>query len=118
MASSPQRIDSFRFGKIVVDGTVYTKDLILTPEGVRENWWRKEGHGLHPEDLDGVLDPLPDILIVGCGALGVLKVPEATREWIREQGIQIREARTGAACDLYNEIAGTARVVAGLHLTC
>ena len=50
MSESPPRIDSCRFGGITIDGEVYTRDVIIRPEGVTANWWRKDGHGLCPED--------------------------------------------------------------------
>ena len=128
VSESPPRIDSYRFGSITVDGEVYTRDVIIRPEGVIANWWRKDGHGLCPEDLKGALGPPsacgqalagePDCLVIGCGAGGGLSVPEETRRWIEGRGIELVELPTGAACEKYTELARTRRVVAGLHLTC
>jgi hypothetical protein len=119
MGRSPPRIESYRFGNITIDGTTYTRDVIIRPEGVLADWWRKEGHSLHPDDLEGALDPRPDVLVIGCGASGALKVPDETRRWITQQGIELVELPTGAAWWRYNELAMSgSRVVAGLHLTC
>ena len=118
MSRSPPRIEAYRFGSITVDGKTYTRDVIIRPEGVLADWWRKAGHSLCPEDLKGALDPKPDVLVIGCGASGVLGVPEDTRRWITEQGIELVELATRAACDRYNDLSRERRVVAGLHLTC
>ena len=128
----PPHIDSYRFGSVTVDGEVYTVDVIVRPEGVLADWWRKEGHGLHPEDLAGALDPSllrrsgrfgyegrkPHVLVIGCGASGVLRIPDETRRWITDRGIELVALRTADACRRYNELSGTSHVVAGLHLTC
>jgi len=39
-------IEHYSFGRIVIDGKEYTKDLIIYPDKIRANWWRKEGHKL------------------------------------------------------------------------
>jgi hypothetical protein len=116
--ASPPRIESYRFGSATIGGKTYTHDVIIRPEGVLADWWRKEGHSLCPKDLRDALDPKPDVLVVGCGASGALRVPRDTRRWIVEQGVELLELPTGEACDTYNSLAGTKRVVAGLHLTC
>jgi hypothetical protein len=118
MQPSPPRIEAYRFGRISIDGETYTRDLIISPDGIRTDWWRAEGHSLRPEDLGSVIDLDPEVLIIGCGADGMLKVPEATRGWIARRGIELIELPTREACDRYNELAAKSRVVAGLHLTC
>jgi len=114
----PPHIDSYSFGSVTIDGTSYDSDLIVCPDGVRPDWWRKEGHGLCPEDLSAVIEVGVELLIVGCGAYGVLKVPETTREWLEGKGIELVALPTGEACERYNELAAGRKVAAGLHLTC
>jgi len=111
-------IDLYSFGKITIDGKKYTKDVIILPDGVRPDWWRKNGHSLHPDDLKDVVTQIPEIFIMGCGAYGVLKVPDATREWIAQKGIEFESYSTKEACERYNELCLSRRVAAGLHLTC
>jgi hypothetical protein len=111
-------IDSYNFGRIVIDGKAYNADVIVTPDGVKADWWRKEGHSLCPEDLDEVLDPEIEVVIIGCGAYGALKVPEDTRRWLEEQGKDLVALPTQAACERYNELSGSGKVIAGLNLTC
>ena len=115
---SPPQIESCRFGSVTIDGETYTRDVIVRPEGVLAGWWREDGHSLCREDLVDALEPGPEVLVIGCGASGVLRVPDQTRRWIAEQGVELLELPTGAACERYNELARERRVVAGLHLTC
>lgn len=111
-------IDSYEFGKICVDGKVYTQDIIIYPDHVESNWWRKSGHSLSREDITGIIANKPDLLIIGTGAYGVMRVPEDVRRWIEAQGIAVRIEPTGKAVKLFNELSKEKRVVSALHLTC
>jgi hypothetical protein len=111
-------VDSYDFGEIVIDGEAYTTDVIITPGGVKADWWRREGHSLCPEDLEGVLGPDIEVVIIGCGAHGALRIPDSTRIWLDGQGVRLHALPTREACDRYNELAGSGKVIAGLHLTC
>lgn len=51
----PPHIDAYRFGEITIDGTTYRADVIVLPDRVVANCWRKEGHSLVVEDLAAVL---------------------------------------------------------------
>ena len=118
MSKTVPKIESYEFGRVVIDGKTYTADVIVTPDGVKEQWWRKEGHSLYPEDLECVLTAEIEVVIIGCGAYGVLKVPEDTRTWLAQKGIDLIALPTPAASKRYNEISESAKVIAGLHLTC
>ena len=69
-------IESYKFGEIVIDGTTYTSDVIIYPDNVNDKWWRKEGHLLQKDDLTDVIRYEPDIIIVGTGEPGLMKVPD------------------------------------------
>ncbi len=112
-------IDSYQFGKIVIDGTAYCSDLIVLADSVKPNWRRKRGHWLSVEDLACVIDARPSVLVVGCGAYGIMKVPEPTRQFLAEKNIELHIYNTHKAAQKFNELAQTAvNVAAALHLTC
>jgi hypothetical protein len=50
------RIEGYRPGRVVVDGVEHTRDVIVLPERVVTNWWRRDGHSLVIDDLEDVLD--------------------------------------------------------------
>jgi len=113
------RVDSYDFGRIVVDGKEYAADLIISPTGVVEGWWRKESHNLVPEDLLEVVAVHPMVLVVGTGADGIMKVPPATVAALEKRGIQVEIYATARAVARYNELARQGEsVAAALHLTC
>ena len=111
-------IDSYDFGRIVVDGKAYTSDVIISPEKVKDNWWRKEGHALHIEDIETVVEEKPEVLIVGTGNYGLLKVLQETKEYIESKGIELIVEPTEKACEIYNKVPKDKKAVAALHLTC
>ncbi len=113
------RIERCEFGRVVVDGKSYTADLIVFPERVREGWWRREGHMLHPEDLEEVWPYRPQVLVVGTGQMGRMRISPEVERRLEAEGIQLLALRTAAACQTFNQLLATGtRAVAALHLTC
>lgn len=112
-------IDSYRFGEILVNGRSFTSDLIIFADHVDDQWWREDGHIVGLQDLGEVLDSRPQVLVVGRGKLGALKVPPEIEDAIEDAGIQLVHARTEEAIEVYNRISSTGRnVVGAFHLTC
>lgn len=112
-------IDSYQFGKIVIDGINYSSDVIILGGAVQSNWWRKQGHLLSAEDVQDILAVKPSVLVVGCGASGLMEVPEKTRQVLQENGIRLEALDTYKAVKRFNELSQTgANVAAALHLTC
>ncbi len=112
------KIDDYSFGRIVISGKEYHADVIVFHDHVRSGWWRMEGHSLHREDLEQILAAKPHTLIVGCGAVGMLRVPGEIKDYLAGLGINLIASRTGAAVKDYNSRADDARVVGAFHLTC
>ncbi len=111
-------IESYEFGRIVIKGKRYATDVIIYPDHVEDGWWREEGHSLSPVDLWTVVQAEPEVLIVGTGYLGLLRVLPETAKYLREQGIRLIAERTTDAVRIYNQLWQSTRVVAALHLTC
>lgn len=113
------QIDSYQFGKIVIDGRVYGSDCLIVGDSVYANWWRKQGHILDPEDLHLVIEARPAILVVGCGSPGLMKVSDNTRQTLQQEGIELIALDTHKAVNTFNELTEKGEnVVAALHLTC
>ena len=112
-------IDSYQFGKIVIDGVSYSSDIIILGDSVQSDWWRKQGHSLSAEDLKTVIADKPSVLVVGCGASGLMKVPDETRQVLQEHDIQLEALDTYKAVKRFNELSQQGiNVAAALHLTC
>jgi len=111
------RVEEYRFGRIVVDGQEETADVIVLPDRVVRNWRRREGHSLVLEDLDGVVDELPERLVIGTGANGRLRPDPVTLELLRQRGIEVEALPTDEAVRRFQEL-DPAATAAALHLTC
>jgi len=114
-------IDSYNFGVIVINGKRYVSDVIVFPERVLAGWWRKEGHRLAIDDLKTVLKtkPKPEILVVGTGYYGFVKVMPEVEQRLTKKGINLVAQPTREACETFNQLLNKGkRVVAALHLTC
>ena len=117
-------IDSYDFGEVVVGGKKYTSDVIIYPDRVKDDWWRKESHQLCTEDLEDVLDKEPDVIVVGTGNPGMMRVLPETEKLIKSRGIRLFVQPTQEACQTYNQLSSSqsagsiGRVIALLHLTC
>jgi len=113
------KIDSYKFGTIVINGQEYTSDVIIYHDRVDDSWWRNEEHRLIPSDIPDVMNAQPDILIIGTGYAGVLKVPKEIAGHIASHGIEVMIEKTPRAVELYNSFLGTKKyAIAALHLTC
>ncbi len=114
-------IDSYEFGTIVINGKRYTSDVIVFPERVIDSWWRKEGHRLCVEDLKETLrsEPKPEVLVVGTGYYGLVKVSPEVENTLKSHGIELLAQPTREACQTFNKLLKSNRRVAGaFHLTC
>ena len=111
-------IDSYRFGEIVIDGQLYTSDVIIFPDRVDSSWWRVEGHRLSIEDLQDIIEAHPETLIIGTGDGGIMTIPDDTRAYLKERGVKLIAERTSDACQTFNRLFSGVKVIAALHLTC
>ena len=111
------RIDRYEFGRIVVNGNEHTRDLIILPDRVVDNWWRRDGHALVTDDLRDVLDDLPAHLVVGTGAHGQLRPDPGALEQLHKHGVTVEALPTDQAVRRYGEL-DPGRTAAALHLTC
>jgi len=111
-------IDDYRFGKIIINGQLYNKDLIIFSDRILPNWWREHGHSLTMADLNEVIAVKPQVLIIGTGMYGRIKIQDKILQNLESLNIEIIAVRTGKACQIYNQKQAESNVIAALHLTC
>lgn len=111
------RIAGYRFGRVTVDGREITRDVIVLPGRVVENWWRREGHELAWVDLEDVADDLPERLVVGTGADQRMRPDPAVLDRLKERGVEVECLQTDQAVTRFAEL-DPANTAAALHLTC
>jgi len=116
-------IDSVKFGEIVVEGKRYTHDIVIYPSGKierrkKELSKRKHGtsHKFDPDELKEYLKEDFDVLIVGTGIYGALKLLPEAKELVKDK--EVIEKPTPEAIKLFNELRKEKKVLGVFHITC
>ncbi|MCF7858153.1 MAG: MTH938/NDUFAF3 family protein [Candidatus Cloacimonetes bacterium] len=112
------KINSYSFGKIIIDDMIYNSDIIIFPDHIQQNWRRKKGHLLQVEDLEAILKIDSNTIIVGTGAYGLMKIHQEVLEEFKNRNINFVANKTGKAVEMYNKMYSHNNVSACLHLTC
>ena len=112
-------IEAYDFGFIVIEGRRYNHDVIVFPDRVQANWWRKEGHALYPEDLPFLAEEKPEVLVVGTGKYGQMQITATMEQWLAEHSLPWEADITERAVRRFNQLLESGRQVVGaFHLTC
>ena len=119
-------IEEYKFGSITINGKNYDYDLELRWTGEVLKWWRGESHVVDVKDVERALRQKPDIIVIGKGAMGIVKVTQECQDFIRKQGIELIIDRTEEVVKTFNiileeseEEEGKQEKLIGLfHLTC
>ena len=112
-------IDSYNFGKIIINGKIFTSDCIVSRDSINASWWRKSGHELSIEDIREIIEKeKPETIVVGKGKYGLMKILKETEDYLKEHGIEIHSGKTDEAVKIYNNVSKDKKVVGFFHLTC
>lgn len=111
-------INSYSFGNITIDGKNYRSDVIIFPDKINSKWWRKNGHLLSDEDIGEILKYKPEMLIIGTGASGLMKVDQKVKDKLNSLGIGFIIKNTAEAVEEYNKLEKKDKIICAFHLTC
>ncbi|RLJ00898.1 MAG: hypothetical protein DRP11_05295 [Candidatus Aenigmatarchaeota archaeon] len=114
------KVNSYSFGRIVVDGREYTNDVIISwNDIVNSRWWRKEGHNVCLEDVKEIFELKPEIVVFGTGYNGLMRVEKEVVEALKKKGVEVIEEKTEDAVARFNALVRNGRrAVLAAHLTC
>jgi hypothetical protein len=101
-----------------IGGKIYTSDLIVFPNRINSSWWRKTGHRLCLDDLSEVLEEKWEVLIVGTGYWGMMKVDKEVIDHANSTKCELIIEKTKKAVEKFNALAKEKKAVAAFHLTC
>jgi glucokinase len=112
-----------RFGEVVVGEKTFTRDVCITVDGNvkkrKKRLAREEYHTAHtlgPKELEKLCKGGPEILFVGTGESGSLKVSEEALRFLSQRSIQCKALPTPEVADAYNK--NNKRKAAVIHVTC
>jgi len=117
-------INSTKFGNIVIDNKKYNqvliiKDLIIERDYKKLKELFNTSHKIGDWEVKELLKQNPEIIIIGTGQNGAMKVEQALIDKIQEKGIKVITEITSQAIETYNEyVKENKRVNALIHTTC
>ena len=113
-------IDGYQFGRMTIGGKLDTTDLVILYTGiVMDNWIRKSGHFLEYDDIKHLITSEPEIIIIGTGVYGRMKVAKDLLSRFKGLDIEVEILSNEQALTVYNKkIRETQKVGACFHLTC
>ena len=111
-------IQSYSFGRMVIESQTYSSDLILFPDRIDDSWWRKSGHWVCLEDIEEILKEKPEVLVIGTGFYGLMKVEEEVKRLAQSRGIELVVNKTKNAVLSFNQIVSQKKTIGAFHLTC
>ena len=112
-------IDKFSFGTITVAGRPYTNDIKIIHGSVVPDWWRGNGHSVDVSDVHDILQDNPDVIVIGKGDPGYMRVADSLKGYADENDIELIEENTPVAIRTFNRLLKEGRKVdAGFHVGC
>jgi hypothetical protein len=112
-------ITEFSFGRIVVQGQTYTNDIKIVDGTPVPDWWRRSGHAVEINDVQDILDSKPEILVIGKGQPGYMRITDSLRKHLEKNNIKLIEEPTREAIRTFNRLFNEGdRVSAGFHVSC
>jgi hypothetical protein len=110
------KIESCYFGAIVIDGKRYSSDVIISSDGkVHE---KPSSHTFSKADLHEQLLRGPDVLIVGTGTAGLVRIDPGVEIAAKLAGVELIAKPTPEAVNEFNRRARKERTIAVIHITC
>ncbi len=106
-------------GGIVIDGQRYGRPVIVHPDGVDLNWpLRHKNRGLTGKIIQTWLERYaPEVLIIGLGAGGAdLKLSRKAIARLEASAVEWHVLPTKHACEQYQQLYQSKRVLAAMHL--
>jgi len=112
-------IDSTKFGEITIEGKTHYSDVFVYWDGEVEETRTFTRHLFSKEELNILLKKNPEVVIVGTGDSGFLKVSDDARAIAKEKDIELIELITSEAIRKFNELVESGKkVVAFMHVEC
>ncbi|MBW2179810.1 MAG: hypothetical protein JRG81_05490 [Deltaproteobacteria bacterium] len=112
-------IDKCSFGVMVINGKMYSSDLIIYPDGrVADHWRRQSGHRLSSDDIDSLIQSKPEVIVAGMGASGMMKPEPELGDLLQKNNITLIAEPNDRAIKTFNALLDSKKVSACFHLTC
>jgi len=112
-------ITEFSFGRIEVEGQIFNNDIKIVEGKLVPNWWRRSGHSVEIDDVQDILDSDSEILVIGRGQPGYMKITDDLRGLLEKNKIKLIEEPTREAIRTFNRLHKKDEPVSGgFHVGC
>lgn len=109
-------IQAFEYGRITIADKDYTKDVLISPGGDIGISKRENEHVVTMEDIKPLIKEKPEVLILGLGTIGMVKVRPDVKKKVSAQGIKLHAYKTEKAVELYRDLRSQKSTAALIHL--
>ena len=116
-------IDRTKFGSITVDGETYEHDIVIRLSGRVKKRKKKlskqqygTSHTVSLAEAKHIYDDGAELVIVGTGQHGILKLSDEAKGFFKDHGCKVRAVPTPDAAKAWNEAEG--KVIGMFHVTC
>jgi hypothetical protein len=117
MQKSAVNIDFTKFGEITVNGQTYYSDMTVYWDGKLS--YRSKVHIIELGEFMKILKAEPEIVVIGRGQEGSLKIDEEVLRWAKSKHVEIYTENTRKSVDIFNAFANQGKKVVGIfHVTC
>jgi len=112
-------IESYSFGKMLINGEKFTSDLIIFRDNIDSSWWRQKGHEICVADIHAAVEKYqPQVFIFGTGKFGLVKILPETEKYLTSKEIKFLRYKTDTAWQKYKKLSEQELVMGAFHLTC
>ena len=117
------RIESFKFGSIVIDGKKHGRDVLMFPYGSvkhrKGGFWKFGSHVIKKAEIEELLKASPQVVVVGTGTSGKAKLASDAELTLKEAKIELITLPSNEAVERVNRLAQEGKRVSALvHITC
>jgi hypothetical protein len=110
------RIDSFKYGEVIVKGKTYYSDVVVFWNGKVK--MRKKGHVFGIEEFVHILEKEPEAVVLGTGVANMVRVTPEVKQLANRKGVKLFVDMPGNAVDIFNGlIKDGKKAVAVIHTT-
>lgn len=112
------RITDYTFGRITIDGSTFSNDVIIHGREIISEWWRKKGHLIDTDDMKMISLEKGAHLIIGTGYYGMLKISPSLEEYCKKHTIILESIPTKSAVEIFNSYDACENIIGAFHLSC
>jgi hypothetical protein len=110
------KINSFHFGSLTINNKTYKNDMTIHWDGELNP--RESSHTVSKEDMIDFLLKGPEVIVVGTGIAGNVKIDKDAENFLRLKNVELIIKKTPEAVEEFNKISKQKKVIALMHVTC